>query len=679
MAFRFFINVDQCLNMNNFGFFFYKKRHDKEFHMTEDVYIGEGTGLSFAKAAADIQMYMDKFPYLVNDYQIIIAMRGDYNANVDVWGDTLLSRLLNIDFDLRRSDIIIRSGSASQIAVNLIMLYETNVLKSIHSLDDDYMSDVRLGKDCRLLLKEIGVPEDKENDLETLKGKWNAYLQMHRAEFEECSMMEDGITYAHPLCVFFNDLLKQYETDKKKEERSEVEHVSTLQALKEVLDGYQVFELLTNKQRDVDINALLRIVEFATTDFQAVEGISETVSLSELCKIHWNSIIKMEEADIRKRYAKMLYNYRVKLQNYANRETAGTGDDKVESALPDYAVPDDDEISIAGSDFESDGNTSKAKNDPKKQIQDFKENLSPVSTLMSRWESTYKDLKRRLSELDENLKHYASDLGDRYNDELKKRKEIEIAWKSITYVEGPTTKQDINNLEDTERQLLDKMDQPQMTPSLQFQDQLNMDTALEQENINITHFINCIQSASIKSFLLLILVIISMVAVQYGILQPYNFNTTETALYYVAYIGVSAVLMFLTWLIPLKYYKRKIHQCLNKLEKEMDKYISGYFEKAKHFHEYINLVNQLDYIERHLRLKKKAVKTTEWITCARAWHINQVKAHLIKLRFFDGLTGTYLPENSDSGLNDGDSLNSIPNISRDQVDDVIDNKLYWPQ
>lgn len=45
MAFRFFINVDKCLNMNNFDFFFYKKRSGHELYMVPDVHIGAGTGL----------------------------------------------------------------------------------------------------------------------------------------------------------------------------------------------------------------------------------------------------------------------------------------------------------------------------------------------------------------------------------------------------------------------------------------------------------------------------------------------------------------------------------------------------------------------------------------------------------------------------------------------------------
>lgn len=169
MVFRFLINVDQCLNMHNFDFFFYKKKSLGELHLTPDVYIREGTGQPFGKAASDIRLYLDRYAYTIGDYQIIIATREDYKKNTEVWGDTLLSRLLDIDFELRKSDILIRSGLGPQIAVSLIILLEANEIREIHAADAPYMGSSRLTDDFRLLLKEIGVPEGREDDFECIK------------------------------------------------------------------------------------------------------------------------------------------------------------------------------------------------------------------------------------------------------------------------------------------------------------------------------------------------------------------------------------------------------------------------------------------------------------------------------------------------------------------------------
>jgi len=676
MAFRFFINVDKCLNMNNFDFFFYQKRSMHEFHLAPDVHIGEGTGLSFRKAASDIRMYLDRFPYNVDDYQIIIAMRSDYKREVKVWKDTLLSRLLDIDHDLKQSNILIRSGLGVQIAVNLIMIYEANAVKSIHALDDPYMSSSRLADDCYLLLKEIGVPDDKKNDLDAIRTAWDQYIKAHINQHNGTNKSKDSFTDSS-LYVFFTDLLKQYESDNEKVSKGST-NVSVLHALREVLNGYQIFELITDKQnRNKDINTLLKVVEYSTTDYSASEGMGKTMSLTETCAAHWQKIIQADDIEIQKKYARMLSEYKDRLSRYAANAEKGYASSDTESTLPDSVIPSDDDISVNDSIFESENAKRNKKINPKELVQGFKDKLSPVSTLLGRWEATYKQVSNIFSQLSESLEKYSGLLGEQYSRKLKLRKDEERAWHIKAYVKGADTEQEIEMLSGQEKKLLEKMNQPHMTPSLCFQDQLNMETALEQHDSNIRHYIKCMQSVSAKNFFLLIVVLLGFVALTYGLFQPYNFETTTTALYFAGYIVISFILMLFTWRLPINYYKRKLIICLSELESEMDKYITGYFDRAKQLHEYINLLNKIDYTERHIHLKKRAVKTTEWIVNARSWHINQVKIHLEKLEFFSGLIGTYKP---DPSLADKDYvLENDPIVSRNHIDDVIDNKLYWPQ
>lgn len=677
MAFRFFINVDKCLNMNNFDFFFYQKRSRKELYLTQDVRIGEGTGLSFRKAASDIRMYLDRFLSNIDSYQIIIAMRSDYDRGVKVWRDTLLSRLLDIDFDLRQSGILIRSGLGVQVAVNLIMLYEASVVKEIHALDEQYMGSARLAEDCSLLLREIGVPEEKENDLDSLKEAWNSYIEKNKKIYDSCPKLSDG-TPANSLYAFFTDLIKQYEKDRKTASNASA-NVSTLHALKEVLNGYQIFELLTDKQnRSKDITALLRIVDFSTTDFDIAEGMGRSMSLNEMCSAHWKQIVKTDDVKIQEKYAKMLSNYRERLRRYVDNSVEGYVTSDTESTLPESVVPSDDEISVTDSIFESENAKRNKHFNPKEILTEFKGKLSPVRTLSDRWGKTYDQISKIFSQLGSSLEEYSACLGEKYSETLAGRKAEERGWHRKAYTESDTTKQEIASLSDMEKSLLDKMNRPQMTPSLCFQDQLNMETALAQEDNNIRHYIKCMQSVSAKNFFLLIVLLLGLVALLYGVLQPYNFESAETALYFAGYIGFSFILMLFTWRLPLSYYRREVSRSLTMLESEMDRYITGYFDRANQLHEYINLVNKLDYIERHIHLKKRAVKNTEWVIKAKSWHINQANIHIDKLEFFSGLIDIYDPVQSVDG-SDGNIFETEPAISRDHVDDVTDSRLYWPQ
>lgn len=682
MAFRFFINIDQCLNMNNFDFFFYKKRALNEFHVTDDVYIGEGTGLPFTKAAADIRLQIDKStmtPHPITDYQIIIAMRSDidYTATT-VWRETLLSRLLDIDFYLRQSNIIIWHGGAADVAVNLIMLYEANVITNIALFDNNYMSDTRLNRDCQLLLKEIGVPDGKENDLHCLRECWQKYVNEHKDEFESGVKYPDG-SYAHPLYVFFNNLLKQYEDDER--HRSEKQSaISTLQALKEVLNGYQVFELITERNNlDIDINALLRIVEFSTTDFEVKHGLGGVTSLSEQCKNHWNAVKAIPNDEIRSRYGRLLYFYKRTLEGYVNRESVSAADGITHTPLPESEIPSDGDIGIKGNSFEEDQGSIAAQAHPKKQISQFRSTLSPSNDLMSKWEKTFVSLEASISEIDDSLKIYAGQLGDKYNQEIRKRKEEEDAWNNQTYLKEKETEQEIEQLTADEKKLLEIMGLPQMTPKLQFQDQLNMKTALDLENQYITQYVKCIESVRTKSFILLLVFILGIIAFHYIVLQPYNFSTSRTALYTMLYLLSAGGIMFFSWRFPLNHYKRKILERLDQLEEELDKYVKGFFERAKQFKTYINTLNKLDYVERHLRLKKNAVKTERRIVSAKSWHRSQAEEHIQKLKFFNGIIASFHPKQDEIDAFEEKIMVPKPEITKDHVDDVFQCSLYWPQ
>ena len=664
MSFRFFINVDQCLNMNNFDFFFYRERSDHKLYMISDAYLGEGVGKSFKKAAGEVRLYLDRFPYNVRDYQIIVTMRSEYGHESRTWKDTLLSRLLDIDRDLKQSRISTRAGFYTQVAINLIMVYEAGEIKTIHELDDEYMSSKRLQEDLRLLMKEIGVDEGQENNITALKSALEKYRSSHD---------EKGDTGA--VSEFFDELIKKYESDSKHQD-----DIQILGSLKEILEDYQIFELIGDKQdRNSDINALLRIVEFSVTDFEIPHGMEKSVTLSELCRNHWNSIKKMNDSEIQEKYSKMLYHYRERLREYVELEEAGGGSRVMESALPTYNKPSDEEISVAGSEFEkkiSVGNENN--NSMKGSLERFRSKITPSANLSDEWDNVYEGIKQTLGELDRELSSYSDKLGDVYKENLEKRKAEEEVWHNKCFVSDKDTPEQIKKLQRDEEQLLDMLNQPQMTPSLQFQDQLNMAKALEEGNADISHYISCINSVSVRNFILLILVLVGVSGVFYALLQTYDFKSPVMMLIFVSYIAAAAVIMFFSWKIPVSYYRKKMNSTLDSLIGEMDKYIVGYMERAKQLKNYINLMNQLDYLERHLRLKTQAVTTSEWLKAAHLWHIGQAKNHLNKLEFFSGLISLYDPD-TDKSTDDNSGTSRSPKISSQFVDDVVDSRLYWPQ
>ena len=168
-CFRFLINVDQCLNMSNFDIFFYKLESQHKFHLNQVQLFGDSFSTSLRHAVSDIRMYLDKYPYHVGDYQLIVAMRGMYKKRSDNWEETMLYRLLQLNFELRRSRIFINSQESAEKALNLIMLYDADFSTELPKLGD-YMTSCRFQTDCALFLRHIGIA-DPHIDYATLKKK----------------------------------------------------------------------------------------------------------------------------------------------------------------------------------------------------------------------------------------------------------------------------------------------------------------------------------------------------------------------------------------------------------------------------------------------------------------------------------------------------------------------------
>ena len=104
-CFRFLINVDQCLNMSNFDIFFYKLASQKKYHLNEVRLFGDSTAMSLQGAIEDIRMYLNKYPYHVSDYQLIVAMRKQYQSDLTAWNQTLLYRLIQLYDELQKEHI----------------------------------------------------------------------------------------------------------------------------------------------------------------------------------------------------------------------------------------------------------------------------------------------------------------------------------------------------------------------------------------------------------------------------------------------------------------------------------------------------------------------------------------------------------------------------------------------
>ena len=93
--------------------------------------------------------------------------------------------------------------------------------------------------------------------------------------------------------------------------------------------------------------------------------------------------------------------------------------------------------------------------------------------------------------------------------------------------------------------------------------------------------------------------------------------------------------------------------------------------KRRNFQDYINTVNELDAVTAYID-RLQAIKESAAVTSRRyLWHTVQIQEHLRKSGYFDSLM--YSLDYS------GDYRSRHESVTLDETQDVIHNRLYWPQ
>ena len=150
-VFRFLINVDKCLDTSHYSCFFYKLKSRGEtgqglFHLSEAQLL-DGDPHSLRGAVSDIRMYLDKYPYEVEDYRIILVMRCHQEDMLrpNVWEGSLLYRLLRLRYEFLKSRIMLTTAVEAKRdnALNFVMLYDSYFAADLPVLKP-YFADLNL-------------------------------------------------------------------------------------------------------------------------------------------------------------------------------------------------------------------------------------------------------------------------------------------------------------------------------------------------------------------------------------------------------------------------------------------------------------------------------------------------------------------------------------------------------
>ena len=686
-SFNFYINVDQCLNMSNFDMFFYKLQSEQKFHLSNVQFFDDEGKQSLKSAFYEIRSYMDKMPFLVQDYRLIFGMRETFRREMS-WKRTILYRLLKIYYGLRDANIYIKSRDAADKNVSVIMLYDTDFTVGSADPNELKYNPVR---DLALLMNYIGVEIQNElTDEEIIEG-FQTFL-----DSKEQELCRDAVT--RRFAEDYIEWMKKGAFLQDGRGEAEIDWEELLAAVEEegmnaggqggikrnvhnilfklimfangCVGHYCVFtKEISRYSLDQNLLALLSIVDYITSDLHLEKedgSLCTNKTLREQSRKNWARA--NNDTGIQQRYGMMITEYKSRLQTALREMTRRGGKSGGDMPAPSYSPPE----RLQGSRGLKPKDQEIYRKEFDEILQQFLKDSINRKLAESSWKKTYQGMKDKLERMDEELQLYARDFSARYKSQLEDRKTKKVYRedKGADY-----SQEDVDDKIEAYKQrrtkLLDKLKKPQMNPSLTFQDQLNFEHTLEQCNLEVSFFVKCHKMVKLLNFLLLILIGGGIFCLHYIIMQGYLFSDVEKLSAFLLYIGAAFILFLTSWGAPYCYFKKKIKRALDELKKKMEVFIRGYFEKAENFQDYINTINELDAVTAYID-RLQAIKESASVTSRRQlWHTVQIREHLRKSGYFDSLM--YSLDYS------GDYRSRHESVELDEKQDVIHNRLYWPQ
>ena len=673
--FRFLINVDKCLDMSHYKCFFYKLKSrasggQRLFHLSEAQLL-DGDPLSLRRAVTDIRMYLDKYPYEVDDYRIIFATRQAYAGKPTAWEETVLYRLLRLRYEFLQSRILLSSAveAGRDNALNFVMLYDADFSADLPRLTP-YFSSKRLAEDLALLLQQYGIDENG-GTTEQLGAALDATL-LSKKKKADTSLVGGPDAYRAPHEADF--LLRYLSAVHDEEELPEASgSLCDLLATftKDLLCNYRVYERFINRSdRRAETLAFLRLTDFINHDTEAQGGHAAHTTLAHRCDDAWEQV--WNDPDTATRYATTLANYSARLE-HAERDLENlTFPIGINTELPQEAIPASDAIASKEGAFSEESEEKKRREDVLTKLDIYAKKRLFLRSFREDWDNTYREIVYVLNNLKDSLRIYAQDLSHQYADVLAERKRESLVWKSANYAVTAAAQERLEIIEEKKEEHLKRLKEPHMNPALSFQDVLNSERELEQAGKNISFYLDCLRATTLLNFLLMLLVCGGLFVLHYTVLQPYALQGADTFIYYLVYVALSLVLMGTAIGMPYRYYTKRAKNCIGKLRSELAKYIDGYSARAEYFSQYINHINCLDYLTRYSELLSHALERGRDLNRGQLWHRDQIKRHLEMLNHFSGLI-----ESAPPAL-EPPTASAVSVITNERICDVVDCSIYWP-
>lgn len=620
--FKFFINVDHCIPEDKYEFFFYK--NCASVRPCLKVYWGSTSDKKRPYGnveAVDISAYIQRYPFSIKGYQIVYAMK--INESDFSWKDSFLSKLFDIDYSLKQVGILDEERENIYCFVSIFVFYEL-----IHRNEQtDYLLD-RIKNECHLLYEMIKNKEIKPN----------------------------------PSLVYFLEHLNRY-----KENISESDLIHYIE--ERYLDKYFIKGLFFDKNRSSErTNRIFRLIEYVNTVVDLNDSNSAAIDYYNKSRDIWNEIADIDDEKISNEYRIKLRHYNSRLLQYIDDMNNGLcpGEDLTDAKpIPKWDKNDLDDLVIAQDDLDFDS--------PDRTIDGFIAHMASDKLLESRWSKAYNDLLNFANDMDKKLHEYEDRLRQAYLFVLQDRKNT--GKRKSTYLSNEETSVEINSLTSSREQLLRELNESLVAPKVLSENRQKLEDRIKKENDIIEFYIECIVSTTVSSYFKLLAFLMLLIALFYTMLQPSAFFGAYK-LPAAIYLFSVLIIMSFAWGIPGRYFRSKIERRLKALKKSLSDQIQGYVDNAEKIKKYVNISNQLDYVERQIEIRQMALADDKRRENARRFYYTKAVEHCKKLEYFYDLIST---EQKNTAETEHQNTTWYPSITGDgPVDDYVDCRLFWP-
>lgn len=659
----YFLNADQCLEMSNYDFFFFKYQTEKKLCIDQITLRNDSEG-SLKRAFAGISRLE---AHGLDKLHIVAAVRSTYNAmaQAERWDDTIMALLLKLRKGLEDAGIHLANVMNLDVLLTVFLFYDSRFevgQPGLHPYAED-----RFGRDMELLFREIGIDPDETPDTEGFRARAKEYAQKSGHDAALSRML---------------DLVVKDDVDGMPDPGTQLRA-----RIREQIDGIQLFEDYIHTSAAFHVRDLLSMVEYLTemadiSDRGAESGDGAVRMLRNISEQTWTKISQRRAGQPEAGALSLEDQYRGMLGQYYKRLKSAQvrlGDeisrlDTQKEEFPPLIIPPESTIGDSvrgGDDGDGSGELGAA-------LDDFLKELSP-GRAKAQWETASSRISGLLEKMENGLKQYAEMLSGKFSGELDRRRLEAEGWeaKIQNYRIAGSYPEISTKLNLEENTCYETLREPGMEPSLMFNDQLNMENELARAGEQIRYYAGCLDTLSVRAFLFLVLLLGAYGLVHHFFLQPYIFQNASGFAAVLTAAAASALFMLTAWAVPSSYYRRMIRKNVRELKDSIRTYGQGYTDKRDNLRRSVNVLNRLNYILCYKSMLEKVCERTSVIGGGYRWHLAKVTEYMKKVEtcYFDLLNWAPGP---DTPAPDSSSI-VLPEVRANKLALVPECPLYWPQ